>query len=72
MKIEEIHPGQEYIIKTEVTGQFISKVLTRNRGDQFPFEATAANFGLLSENIIRPVPADYFTKGHQNGNRANN
>ncbi len=60
MKVEEIIPNNEYVIKTDVTGQFIGTVDLRNRGDHYPFETSAANFGLLPENILYLKPDNYF------------
>jgi hypothetical protein len=62
MKLEDIIPGEVYEIKTEVTGKMVVVVNKRfvlgsggESNSNYPFEITAANFGITEKEILRKM-----------------
>ena len=48
-----IIPGKFYQVKTNITGPIICRVFARENDNEFPFEITAARFGITEKEIIK-------------------
>lgn len=50
---EEIKPGEIYKVDTAVTGRITARVFIRENDPVFPFEISAARFGVKLEEISK-------------------
>ena len=55
MNLQDIIPGNTYKVKTDFTGQMEVVVNKRENDPLYPFECTAARFGITAKDVVGPI-----------------